>query len=440
MNPTPELDGLFAGIFKPGAVILTTGFKGGGKTHTAIAVSEQLIKGYYPSIPKVEVFTNVIFLHNEGGKIVEGTPEHVHTVTTMKDLFPMLVDSIEKNGRNVLNLLILDEAQNFLGGDSNQTNASVMMKEMLGIIRKFRLVVWLLTPTSRSVGPAFRNWLTDPKYPGNITAKFLKDMEWNERYIAENHLDMDPRSLMQVMNYDSDPFLLEVPITPWTRTWRDLREGEYCYDHEASATFHVGDDFDWELFNRTIGGVSSIRVLDTIRQYYRQHHGEAVEKKPTPEEMRKLTQGEIAKRMFESGASQREVAKTLGISRQTVLKRIEQYGTAPKTQSKFTPKKYLGKQAENPYSEGGQRLPPQGVASKVVNWQLEGGFSPPIYNSSKPPEIRGVSEVGVATSEHDSDDQDGPFETPVPEGRYTLAELRRAVRHCIGDDEDGTED
>ena len=66
MNPTPELDGLFAGIFKPGAVILTTGFRGGGKTHTAIAVSEQLIKGYYPSIPKVEVFTNVIFLFFRG--------------------------------------------------------------------------------------------------------------------------------------------------------------------------------------------------------------------------------------------------------------------------------------------------------------------------------------------------------------------------------------
>ena len=436
MNPTPELDGLFAGIFKPGAVILTTGFKGGGKTHTAIAVSEQLIKGYYPSIPKVEVFTNVIFLHNEGGRIVEGTPEHVHTVTTMKDLFPMLVDSIETNGRNVLNLLILDEAQNFLGGDSNQTNASVMMKEMLGIIRKFRLVVWLLTPTPRSIGPAFRNWLTDPKYPGNITAKFLKDMEWNERYIAENHLDMDPRSLMQVMNYDSDPFLLEVPITPWTRTWRELREGEYCYDHEASATFHVGDGFDWELFNRTIGGVSSIRVLDTIRQYYRQHHGEAEERKPTPEEMRKLTQGEIAKRMFESGASQREVARTLGITRETVLRRVESIGYTPTKSNKYAPRKGQ----KNDASEVVGDQPPKTLASKVAGWSSEGGFSPPIYNSSKTPEIRGSSEVAPATSDHDSDDQDGPFETPVPEGRYTLVELRRAVRHCIGDDEDGTED
>ena len=388
MNPTPELDGLFAGIFKPGAVILTTGFRGGGKTHTAIAVSEQLIKGYYPSIPKVEVFTNVIFLHNEGGRIVEGTPEHVHTVTTMKDLFPMLVDSIEKNGRNVLNLLILDEAQNFLGGDSNQTNASVMMKEMLGIIRKFRLAVWLLTPTPRSVGPAFRNWLTDPKYPGNITAKFLKDMEWNERYIAENHLDMDPRSLMQVMNYDSDPFLLEVPITPWTRTWKDLREGEYCYDHEASATFHVGDGFDWELFNRTIGGVSSIRVLDTIRQYYRQHHGSTdVVRQPTPEEMRKLTQGEIAKRMFESGASQREVARTLGITRETVLRRVESIGYTPAKSSKYAPRKWQ----KNDASEVVGDQPPKTLASKVAGWSSEGAFSPHIYNSSRTPQKRGFS-------------------------------------------------
>ena len=428
MTSSPELDGYFAKVFKPGAVILTSGFRGGGKTHTAIAVAEQLVKGVYPSIPKVEVFTNVLFFHKVGGDIVEGSPDHVHMITTMKELFPLLVDSIEANGREVLNLLILDEAQNFLGGDSNQSNASVMMKEMLGIIRKFRLAVWLLCPSSKSIGPAFRNWLNDPSYPGNLTARFLKDLEWNERFIAENHLDLDPRSLMQVKNFDSPPILLEVPVTEWTCTWRELTEGGYCYDHEASATFHVGDGFDWELFNRTIGGVSSLRVLDTIRQYYRENHGEVKERTPTADEMRKITQGEIAKRMLESGASQREVARVLGVTRETAVRRAESIGYVPSTKRPIT--------TGNGCSRKACDQPPKGVASKVAGGLPEGAFSPAIYISSRTPQKGGFSGVGAATVDPDSEGDPGPIPGGVPDGRYTMGELRRAVHHCIGGDED----
>ena len=254
---------------KPGAVWLTSGFRGGGKTHTAVAVAEYMVKGRFPGLEKVVVVTNIIFFQKVKGRLVEGAPEGVYHIHTMKELFPIVVEVIERYGRDVLILLILDEAQNFIGGDSNQSNASVMMKELLGIIRKFRLMVWFLTPSAKSVGPAFRCFLNDPKYPGNLTAKFKKDLGFNKRYIEAMHLDRKPEEFIGFLNYDMDePVLIRVPVTEWTKRREDLRDGEYCYDHEASATFYVGDGFDWGLFNRTVGGVSSIRILDTIKTFY----------------------------------------------------------------------------------------------------------------------------------------------------------------------------
>ncbi len=264
------LDEIFNDMAAPGSVWLTTGFKGGGKSHTAIAVAEQFVKGRYPSLGRVFVITNMIFFHKVGGKILEETPHGVYHVCTMKELFPLVAQILEANGKKARILLILDEAQNFIGGDSNQSNASVMMKEFLGTIRKFRMIVWFLTPSAKSIGPAFRNFINDSKYPGNLTAMWKKDLAHNKRYIKEHNLSWDPKELMMVMNYDmGQPVFFRVPVTEWTKTREDLNEGEYCYDHEASATFYVGEGFDWNLFNRKVGGVSSMNVLREIREFYK---------------------------------------------------------------------------------------------------------------------------------------------------------------------------
>ena len=264
------LDEVFDDMAAPGSVWLTTGFKGGGKSHTAIAVAEQFVKGRYPSLGEVFVITNMIFFHKINGRILEETPQGVYHVCTMKELFPIVAQILGAHGKKARILLILDEAQNFIGGDTNQSNASVMMKEFLGTIRKFRMIVWFLTPSAKSIGPAFRNFINDTKYPGNLTAMWKKDLALNKRYIREHKLPWDPKELMMVMNYDMEqPVFFRVPVTEWTKTREDLKENEYCYDHEASATFYVGDGFDWNLFNRKVGGVSSINVLREIKEFYK---------------------------------------------------------------------------------------------------------------------------------------------------------------------------
>lgn len=255
---------------KPGAVWLTSGFRGGGKTHTAVALAEYMVKGKFPMKGRVFLVTNIIFFCRRGGKLVEECPDGVYHISTMKELFPIVVDIIERYGRDSLILLVLDEAQNFIGGDSNLSNASVMMKELLGTIRKFCMMVWFLTPSSMSVGPAFRNFLNNREYPGNLTAKFRKDLSANEKIIkAYGYAKIRPEELILFQNFDMEhAVVLRITRTEWTRTKEEICEGEYCYDHEASATFYVGDGFDWKAFNRAVGGVSSIRILDTIKDFY----------------------------------------------------------------------------------------------------------------------------------------------------------------------------
>ncbi|MDO5862532.1 MAG: hypothetical protein Q4Q58_07070, partial [Thermoplasmata archaeon] len=68
---------MLANMVVPGAVWLTTGFKGGGKSHTAIAVCENLVKGRYPGIGRVVLLTNILFYHKVQGKLKVETPENV---------------------------------------------------------------------------------------------------------------------------------------------------------------------------------------------------------------------------------------------------------------------------------------------------------------------------------------------------------------------------
>ena len=451
-----------ASIFKPGAVLLTSGFKGGGKSHTAVAVAEKLVKGAYPSVGNVVVLTNMIFFHKVNGEIVEETPDRVFHITTMFEVFPLLCDIIEQYGRDVVILLILDEAQNFIGGDTNQTNASVMMKEFLGTIRKFRLVVWFLTPSANAIGPAFRNFLNDPKYPGNLTCKLKKDLARNEAYIRRHNLPYKPKELMLIKAYDSPARYLRVPVTEWTGTRDTLEEGGYCYDHEASATFYVGDGFDWTLFNRAVGGVSSINVIATIRRYYATHHGGSSEAPapPKPEVVRKLTEAEIAVNMLNQGMSEREVSERMGITRDALRWRVKSagYSRIERRTSEGVEKRWvLSKNVQNCHT------PENDDARRLGGCVLGGGFSSPIYISSPGPQNAVVSGCptpiipergkgsgtvpsGVAEREPkgspnvdgsaDGDVPDHHADAPrIPDGTYSVSELARAVHWCIGDAE-----
>ncbi len=426
-----DLNSFFGHITKPGAVWLTNGEKGGGKTHTAMAVAEQFVKGMYPSVGKIVVCTNIICLHKVHGRVIEETPADVHHITTMLEVFPIVVDSIEKYGREVTIMLILDEAQDFIGGDSNATNESIMMKKFLGTIRKYNLMVWFLTPTANSIGPAFRNLMNDPKYPGNVTCLWMKDMDLNARYIKAFDLKCTPRELMAVKPYDADPAFIRVPVTEWTGVYTDLKEGQYCYDHTAPATFYQGDGFDWDTFNRIMGGVSSLRALETIKEYYAQIDKKERNVKDPVQVEREKKLAMCIRAHDELGHSWEDAAKVVGISVSTLKNWRKEAGMPDdidtekqEKTSKATPKTSC----------------PSKFAPRSMDRQTTGGVrKSEIYISNKGAPIEGGCEKSMSVGSGESvmtENVQNPYgKLPIPNGKYSMKELSRTVDYCIGGDD-----
>lgn len=259
------------GIFKPGAVLVSYGMRGGGKTHCAVSFCQRLMEGFYEGTPKhVILITNVIFVKKSESGFVTESPPGVHTIHSMKEIFPIIVDTLERYGRkDTMVILLLDEAQNFLLGDMNNVgDMAASMKKFCGIIRKFNLCLWLLSPAMRNLGPAFRNFLDAESDPGNVNCTFQKNNAAAKRFIVQRHYDMDPRSIVFVKaGYNEPTELLPVPTSSWTHDPDTLKVGEYAYDNLSSADFVVGD-FPFHEFVQHISGKSSYDMISGIKEFY----------------------------------------------------------------------------------------------------------------------------------------------------------------------------
>ena len=475
MTQFRNLGDYFRFIARPGAVWMTSGERGGGKTHTAVAVAEDFVKGKYPQMGKVIVATNIIFYHRVDGELLVEPPPGVYHIRTMRDFFPIVVDSIRKYGREVLIMLILDEAQGFVGGDNNYTNASIPMKEFLGTIRKYNTMVWFLTPSAKQLGPAFRN-LINGNPPGNVTCRWKKDLELNERWIAAKHLPYGPKQLMAVRPYDAPPMFLRVPKTEWTGTIDTLEEGKYCYDHEASATFREGQGFCFNDFNDYLGGVASIHAMDAIEEFYRLHvqaeDGADVPAVRSAEDIEKESKAKLYSRMQINGMTQDEAARMIGVSRTTLNDWCKTYGLPvgksarkaspdppePKgsegeAKGSVQPEKPTSKPSKNSGKTAGKpgktvRQDSRG-ASTFDDGRRGGSKSPKIYISRENPQKGGFSAHPSVRENHDFRASESPlttstsapeghpdarYDTPLPDGRYTIDEFRTAARWCTKED------
>ncbi|MBR6038665.1 MAG: helix-turn-helix domain-containing protein [Candidatus Methanomethylophilaceae archaeon] len=320
------------GVFRPGAVLVSYGMRGGGKTHCAVSFCQRLVEGYYPDTPKhVEVITNVIFVRkaDDGGFRTEAPP-HVHMVHGMREVFPVIVDALERHGRkDTLIILLLDEAQNFLLGDDNsRTEMASSMKKFCGIIRKFNLCLWLISPAMRNLGPAFRNFLDADTDPGNVNATLQKDTAKARRFISSKKMEMDPRSIVFVRTGAKERVTpIPVPTSPWTRDPDTISPGEYVYDNLSSADFEIGD-FPFREFVQHISGRSSYELVGAVRSFYRGlgGSGDPGDSGKTAEEAVRDREAEIFRACLAVGLTQAQIAKILGKHPNTIAKWVKRLG------------------------------------------------------------------------------------------------------------------
>ena len=146
-----------------------------------------------------------------------------------------------------------------------------------------------------------------------------KDLALNERWIKANKLKCTPKQLMIVRPYDHQPAFIQIPVTEWTGTVDKLEEGQYCYDHEASATFREGKGFCFNDFNDYMGGVASINAMDAIEEYYRTQidtsvgDGSAVPVR-SEADIERESKAKLYSRMMLSGMKQQDAADIIGVA------------------------------------------------------------------------------------------------------------------------------
>ena len=279
-----------------------------------------MMEGYYPGMPEhILLVTNVIFVRRTKNGMEQEAPHGVHMIHEMKELFPIVTDALERYGRkNTMIILLLDEAQNFLLGDMNsQGDMARAMKVFCGIIRKFNLCLWLISPAMRNLGPAFRNFLDADNDPGNVNCTMQKDNDEARKYMNRKKLERDPRSFAFVRpGYRARPQIMSVPTSSWTHDPETLPIGGYAYDHLSSADFSVGD-FPFHEFVRYISGKSSFGMAKAIREFYDTLGTDApvTPDKAKEERERKM---EIAKSFRRAGVTIETIAKAFGVHENTV--------------------------------------------------------------------------------------------------------------------------
>ena len=306
--------------FRPGSLMVTSGRRGGGKTHSAISFAQMLVNGYYPELGKWQIATNVIFVRKHREKFVTDYPEGVHHIVSLKELFPIASEVLEKN-ENLL--LILDEAQNFLLGEHNGTPTVTSMKTFMGIIRKFNIAVWLLSPVTKNMGPAFRYFIDDPDNAGNVSVMWHRNEEYAKKILRDHKLRLEPRDIIFLKYSALEPSQATIiPKFSWTTPPEKLKEGEFCYDHKASAEFSVGDGFDFKAFISATGNVSSFEMVDAIRSFYRNMKETEKEESAGPEGLL-IT---AASRIKSMGLTDESISRAFAIPVTTLRRKAEEYG------------------------------------------------------------------------------------------------------------------
>ena len=295
-----DTDKMMSDLFRPGTNHVTDGFRGGGKTHHAIAYAEPMVEGAFPSMGRVILMTNIIFIKrvsydgDEEDQFVMETPPNVFHITSMEQMFRIQTKMMKRYGREgVMFLLILDEAQNFLLADEYQQDTSIAFIKFYGTTRKYNTCIWLLTPSINNLPPRARNFLdSDPA--GYVNARWRKNKGQALQYMRTHGIvDVDPREFTQLkLGADAPPVWFRVTSTPWTTAKEDLEIGQYGYDHLANADFGVSIDkdnpFDFDKFMERCSDVPSYKMATVMQSFFDEMDGVGGGSASDPEEVKNI--------------------------------------------------------------------------------------------------------------------------------------------------------
>jgi len=291
-----QIDGdkLLCDMFKPGVNHVTDGMRGGGKTYQAIAYAQPMVEGKIKGMTKTILLTNVIFLKRvaetglmEDDFIME-TPPNVYHITSMEEIFRYATRFMKQYGReNVQFLVVLDEVQNFLLAEEYQTDLQITFVKWYGTTRKFNVCLWMLTPSINNLPPRARNFMDDDTKSGYVSYRWRKNKIAASRYVQEHNIrDVNLQTFTTLTTGAHEPpRMIRVIGTSWTKDVKDVKIGEYCYDHLACADFKLSihkdeegnETFDFNRLMELCSDLPSYMMAKVMGNFFDQMDGRATE-------------------------------------------------------------------------------------------------------------------------------------------------------------------
>ena len=318
-----------------GAVHLLSGDREAGKTATVVSIIQPVVEGKVPGLPKIEVLTNIPF--GCGGIKGRAMPPGVHYVDSIELMYRTVMRVFDENrGKDIRIMVAVDEAQQHMKADNNSDPVNQAFLNLLAIIRKFNMSVWFMSPLSTYLVPKIRQFIKDPKNPGNLNYHWYKDIPRIRKYIEANKLPYHYNQFTTIASKPGViPLLFFVPKTSWMTKRADLKKGEYAYDDEAAATmkYRYTEGFsDVDLID-AVSGLLKEDAVGAMIEYFRKLDAGTGRVSANPEEVRMREQADRVRRMRDAGMKWDLIVKAEnGTAKSTLASRLQKYpGASSKT-------------------------------------------------------------------------------------------------------------
>lgn len=307
-------ESLFGEMLQPGLFHSISGDRKSGKTHLCVNLMYLLAIGFQ-GCGDWEIITNIFMYRKEGTGIKVSTPEHVHHVDSIDELFMKIIE-LYGRGRNVA--LVLDDIDNFYS-ESGKGIVTEQIRKL--IVNRDKLGILLIT-TCRN---GFLEFESDRR-----NSDYRCDSDWsrydNEKIWENSRKDhnFDPKwkrlDANELCLPDGDWINVFLSVTDWTEG--DKESGWFFDRGTCSSILRYDKAFDFNTFWKGFGNISSLEVTDYVQRYCKSHPAT-----PKSEKIQMVEKyAEIAAVLKSMGLTDEAIEYALKIPKTTLRRWTEKQG------------------------------------------------------------------------------------------------------------------
>ncbi len=249
-------------MLQPGVFHSITGSKGSGKTHLCVNLMYLLSIGFH-GCGDWEIITNVFMYRKDKTGTRVCTPDHVHHVDSIDDLYLKLTE-LYGRGRQIA--IVLDDIHNFYQGDGK----GIITEQIRRLISNRGKLDLLLILFSKDGYIEFENDRNNDYTCDCEWYRYDSEKAW-ESSKKENGLDPNWKRLdsCEVQIPDGEWIHVSLTVTDWTD--EDKKEGWFYDRYTQSSVLRYDEAFDFDSFWRGFGNTSSLEVEEYVHRFYEEH-------------------------------------------------------------------------------------------------------------------------------------------------------------------------